>query len=281
MSPPIDLREHGEALLALFKQVQQQALEQNIEAALAGEPGVSLNRQGFAVVPIALASSAFQRQGVLVNQTGYGFHVLRRSSPAGVRLNVKVGGETQYMGPGDVIRGKFEGLQIQQGQGSVLAGTAYCLVELNPQGRFEQSPAAAGDVSAPQVLLGSMDSLGAITFSAEQAENTDPSGAASGIVTAFDVTGYSKLQLMIDTLSAAANATSFDLIPWWQTKGGSTVWFEQGTERISVPDTDTSGGRYRIVELPLDGGAGYMYFSIRNLLATARTGLSFFAVGLE
>jgi hypothetical protein len=115
------------------------------------------------------------------------------------------------------------------------------------------------------------------------AKNTDPSiqPNAGGQNGAFEVTGFKRLRVLIDTLSAAANATSFDLVPWTNQFPDASNWFEQGTARITVPDTNTTAGRFRTVSIDLDGGYGFMYLAVYNLLAAGRTGLGMVVIGVE
>lgn len=103
--------------------------------------------------------------------------------------------------------------------------------------------------------------------------------ATASSSTSFIVTGWKRVRVLIDMASGGANATSVDLIPWFR-EGNSALWYEQGGERISIPDTALTGGQYRVVTIPVLG-IGRMHLEIRNLLAAARTSLGFIVQGIE
>lgn len=96
---------------------------------------------------------------------------------------------------------------------------------------------------------------------------------------AFLVTGWKKLAVLVDTLSASANATSFNLSPWFL-DSDLAVWADDAIELIAVPDSTTTAQRYRTFTLDLTGLRGYLYFQIDSLLAAARTGLAFKVLGV-
>lgn len=100
------------------------------------------------------------------------------------------------------------------------------------------------------------------------------------VPTSFLVTGWKKVTVLIDTQTASANATSFTLTPhFWDPD--ASIWADQALEDIMVPDSTTTGQRYRAITLPLTGLRGRMYLQISSLLASARTGLAFKVLGVE
>lgn len=201
----------------------------------------------------------------------------REGSSAGGRLNFISAGRVTRIYPGCYFNAPVTGGMLQIADNSTTVGTALFTIIKNDGYDFREPPYDVQPAS-PTVLLGSISAAGVITF-VTVAENTDPTGSAAP-TGSFDVTGFKRIRLLINTLSNAANATSFDLIPWSNPTPLVDNWFEQGTQRIAVPDTDTTGGLLRVVTFDI-AGRGLMFFSIRNLLAAARTGLNFCVQGIE
>lgn len=201
----------------------------------------------------------------------------REGSAPGGRLNFVSAGRVTRLYPGCWFKAPVNGGVLQIAENSATVGTALFTIIKNEGYDFREPPYDVQPAS-PTSLLGSVDAAGTFTF-VTVAENTDPSGSAAP-TGSFNVTGFKRIRLLINTLSAAANATSFDLIPWSNPTPTVDNWFEQGTQRVSVPDTDATGGLLRVVTFDV-AGRGLMYFSIRNLLAAARTGLNFMVQGIE
>jgi hypothetical protein len=201
----------------------------------------------------------------------------REGSAAGGRLNFISAGRVTRIYPGCWFTAPVTGGVLQIADNSTNVGTALFTIIKNEGYDFREPPYDV-QPATPTVLLGAIDAAGTVTY-VTVAENTDPTGSAAP-TGSFNVTGFKRIRLLINTLSAAANATSFDLIPWVNPTPGVDNWFEQGTQRVSVPDTDSTGGLLRVVSFDV-AGRGLMYFSIRNLLAAARTGLNFCVQGIE
>ena len=228
---------------------------------------------GFAVEDVDLSSTVVVT-GKTIERTCYGLYYSPRGSAAGGLLTVNIGGDLKEFGPGDRITGWIERFDVKRHANSVTTGTARLVMLASPWVDIETFPGATAPGTATDVL-GTFPTTGALTF-VTVAEDTDPVGLNP--TGAFSISGFSKIRVLIDTLSAAANATSFDLVPWFSPNSDSN-WFEQGTERVSVPDTDVSGGRFRVLTFNV-AGRGQMYFAVRNLLAAGRTGLGFIVQGI-
>lgn len=218
-----------------------------------------------------------QKGGYSVNETGYGVVFLRRGSHPGARLKLNIGGELRSFAPGDSLYGYFEELKLERGDNSATSGPYLLAIIRHPSARYVESPASVATLP-PVTLLGTFGPTGVPTAYTTVAEDTDPSGAAP--TGAFDVSGFSAIRVFVDTNSGGGNATSFDLVPWYNPSQTAAGWHEQGTERVAVPDTDTTGGQYRVVVFNVTG-TGRMYLSIRNLLAAGRTGLGFAVQGIR
>lgn len=269
MTTPLALAEFLAALRA----------ETQVKAGFELEPRTRLVERGFEDVLVDLADSklAGDGGGYPLLARGYEITFLRRGSAPGALLQLAGGaGVTGAFAPGDSVRGYFESgdILLKLAPSSASFGKALLRIALQPQGRFGETPASIPP--NPVDLLGNSVTDSWVTV----AEDTDPDGAAP--VGSFDCSGWTKLRLLIDTQTAGDKATSFDLVPWSAPtiSNQQARWFEQGLERISVPDTDTTKGRYRVVVVAVSG-RGRMYFSIRNLLEAARTGLAFIIQGIE
>jgi len=208
-----------------------------------------------------------------IDRSCFGVYYSPRGSSRGGLLTLNIGGEIKDFGPGDKITGRIERMQLTQHASSAVIGNARLVLLSSPWADFTST--VGGDAAITD-LLGSVSHP--VSFVAV-AEDTDPDLALT--VGSFDVSGWKKIRVLIDTYgSGATSATSFDLIPF-VSPGSNTTWFENGLERISVPDADaTTGRRYRAIVLSVSG-RGRMYFAIRNLLASARTDLGFIVQGIE
>lgn len=214
-----------------------------------------------------------------VPRGGRALYYSPRGSARGGLLQLELGGQLKDFGPGDRITGTFDEFVVQRHPDSAELGIARLVITTSPWAELEAMLADPSQAAGTD-LLGTFNTPTPAFIAV--AEDTDPSGTAPA--GSFDCSGWNTIRLLIDTQTGGANATTFDLIPWALTNKNVTnvqaIWFEQGTERISVPDTDTTGGRYRVVIFNVKGRAR-MYFSIRNLQAAARTGLGFIVQGIN
>jgi hypothetical protein len=268
-SPALELARHLE-LLQL--ELQQRGL-------FSAAPVLKLDQSGFVDVSIDLSTAAIAGVGQMFPYRGFEVTFLRRVSTPGALLQIVVGGMSAPFAPGDKLDAHFENLVVKLAAGSVAAGTAVLRIALQPQAKFREFQGDTISVS-PAALLGTISPTGVITPAALQLKDLVPSGAQAG---AFNIGGWSTVLVLIDTTSNAGTATTFDLVPWYQTAGANAtnVWFEQGTERVSVPDTNASGGQYRVVVLRLSRAQGNCYLAINNLVAAARTGLLMAVLGVN
>lgn len=262
-----------------YAEAAKAALEAQYTKQIGDAPPVDLSSGSpFLDIPFSLATiSTAGAVGIPAPQFN-GVKVLyrREGSAAGGRLNFISAGRVTRIYPGCWFKAPVTGGMLQIAENSINVGTALFTIIKNDGYDFREPPYDV-QPATPTDLLGSVAADGTITY-VTVAEDTDPSGAAP--VGSFNVTGFKRIRLLINTLSNAANATSFDLIPWVNPTPGVANWHEQGTQRVSVPDTDTTGGLLRVVTWDV-AGRGLMYFSIRNLLAAARTGLNFYVQGIE
>lgn len=273
-------REDKGADVLSFAEDAKRLLENSIVRQQGDSPPQSLSEGSpFLDVPFDLATiAAATNVGIPANGFN-GAKVLyrREGSSAGGRINFVSAGRVTRLYPGCWFKAPVTGGTLQIADNSTNVGTALFTVIKNEGYDFREPPYDV-QPATPTVLLGAVDpASGTITY-VTVAEDTDPASAAP--VGSFNITGFSRIRVLINTLSAAANATSFDLIPWTNPTPGFNNWFEQGTQRISVPDTDVTGGLLRVVTFDV-AGRGLMYFSIRNLLAAARTGLNFCVQGIS
>lgn len=273
----------GEACVSDGAEVLEIArrFKRELEEAKVAPPGPnSMNEVGaFHDVPVNLATlAAAGAAGLPFTQKGVKLIYRRMGSNPGGRIDFVSAGRITQLYPGCRLEAPFDGGTFVIGQGSSAVGEAlFTVVKL--EGYDFNEP--QGDVNNPTsentYVLGSSSDAGVITY-VGVVEDTDPSGAAP--TGAFTINGFTGLIILIDGLSAAGNATSFDLVPWYDPNRDGD-WHEQGTERISVPDSDTSGQRYRVVAIKIQNCIGDMYFAIRNLLAAGRTGLAFAIIGVN
>lgn len=221
--------------------------------------------------------------------TGYGVIFLAKSSHPGAMLELDINGKWSTFSPGDRLRFPFQSLTIRLGYASPIgaAAKAYLLVSTSPEAWPEESNLFANQVRLPVDLLGETYSSEHVGGAFQQpktwvtiAEDTDPTLLAYGSAGTFEAHGFTRLRVLIDMLSNGANGLTCDLVPWYWAGGyAAGSWMEQGTERISVPDSDTSGRQYRVLTVPV-AGRGLMYFAIRNLTAAARTGVGLVIQGI-
>jgi hypothetical protein len=231
----------------------------------------------FDPVIIDLAQLATKQQ-IDVQGQGYGIYGLVQGSHPGARVRLKMnsnGGGIPNFAVGRRARGAFGSFTVEPETGCPAVGKLNLLVMRSPVSDFDEGMEQG--LSQPVQLLGSQATGGALNF-VTVAKDTDPSGATP--VGSFQIDGCSKLSVLVDGLSAAANATTFDLVPWSSRQDSGNTWCEQGTQRVSVPDSDTSGTRYRLVTFGCQG-KGLMYFAVRNLQGVARTGLGFYVEGYQ
>lgn len=267
----------GQEVMALATEFARRLGEAQVPAV----PERALNEVGAfdeAVVSLATLAAAGEQQ-LPFNKKGVRLIYRKMGSNPGGRLDFISAGRITQLYPGCRVEAPFDGGIMKLGQGSSQVGDAlFTIVKLEGYD-FREPYSEGGAGSVPQssniFLLGS-NAGGTITY-VTVAENTDPSGAQP--TGAFMANGFSGLVLLIDGQSAAANATSFDLIPWFDPNRDGD-WHEQGTQRISVPDSDSSGFRYRVVAYAIQPVNGDVYFSVRNLLAAARTGLNMAVIGV-
>lgn len=234
----------------------------------------------FSVVTVDLSDPAFSGKtgGTLGGSggiSGFGLVYLQRGSHPGALLELDCGGTIENFAPGDRVRASFSSVKIRRLPGSSQTGFARILVLLDPTVDYQEAEIL--DAAQPVALLGTFDDTGAPSQYITVTEDTDPTG--SGLASAFDISGWNQIEVWMDGNSAAANATSWDVVPWCDPAYGGN-WHEQGTARLAIPDTDTTGGRFRMFTMSV-AGRGRMAFAVRNLLAAARTGVGFAIRGIR
>ncbi len=267
----------SEALLILAQKIATLTAEINLSSRINAAPA-QIQEQKFIDVPINLANADLAGSGLALPFGGYEISYLRRTSTPGGLLQLADTGAAKPFAPGDKVELAFPaGQLLKLATGSVAAGTAMLRIAQLPLAKFHEYQGDNINIT-PTALLGSITAAGAVTF-VTVAKDVIPSGAATG---SFSISGWSTILVLIDTTSAAGTATTFDLVPWYQPPGlaASAVWFEQGTERVSVPDTNVSGGQYRVVAIDLTRAQGNLYLAINNLLAAGRTGLGLCVLGV-
>lgn len=251
----------------------------------------------FLDIPILLTSIPVPGGLSLNSLAGKEVIFLREGSHPGARFTIVSGGVIAGIYPGCRFKVPLTGAQLllnnygaSNGYGAVISspytapgsdnlflfqpGQQSAVFRVIKNDGFDfQEPPYKVDQSTPIVILA--DAItGLSTF---VAKDTPPADEASN--GAFEITGWERIRIMIDTFSNGANATSFELVPWVDPIRGG-IYYQQGTERIYVPDTDVTAGRYRILDVAVCG-YGVMYFEIRNLLSASRTGLGFWIWGIR
>lgn len=193
-----------------------------------------------------------------------------QSSPAG-RVTVNMGGEFQNLEPGDRLDGYFEGFQVKRGDDSAAVGKAELVIITDRDADFIE-PIEKNVPSADAAkLLGNVDTGTFVTL----AEDTQPSGTPAN---QFDTTGWKKIRVYVDG-QAANTMTSADFIPW--NKDAASRWNEQGEAMKSIPDSASSGYRYRSFVFELEPKSGVMAFELRNLLPAGQTQVGIIVEGIE
>lgn len=233
------------------------------------------------ILSIDLSDAKASAGGLQLQAPGaYGLVALKNGSNPGARLKLTVNGsEARQFGPGSTFTGPFDSLLALREDGSAATGFLQVLVLDSPFASFNEANVTA---LAPVALLGTR--VGAVYNFVLVAEDTDPVNGALNVTGAFDVSGFSKIRVLIDGRTGGVDFTTADLVPFSSpdyTPAAGGTWFEQGLERVSIPDTDAVGSeRYRSVVLDVTG-VGFLYLAIRNLLLAARTGLSFYVEGIR
>lgn len=234
----------------------------------------------FQVIPVDL--SLLSSAGVSLNfaVSGVELYFRREGSTPGARLVLLVGGEFKTIYPGCRVVGPFEGFGVAQDTYGATAGLAQLVVVKRKEFTFfEPHDLPVPALPNPVDLLGSYNrGSGAYTFVAV-AENTQPSGATP--TGSFLTQGFSLLRVLVDG-QAANTLESVDLVPWFLQPGSSgNVWFEQGSEMVSLPDSIATAYRYRVFTFPVYGGPWRLFFEVRNLLPAGQTRLGFMVQGLR
>lgn len=227
--------------------------------------------------PINLGASGINTTGYLISTPGYALIYKKDGSANGGRLDVECdGGKISDFAPGQVLRGYFDKLVLRRADRSSLSGLANLLVVTRPDFDLDEldGDAPGAHPFAPVDLWG--DSR-AGTFQAVT-EDAQASGASDG----FDVTGYKRIRVIVDTRTGGVNATSFTII-WYFRESNTGLWAENGVAgRVDVPDSLPTGERYRIFEQEIRcSGRMYPFVPSSLLLAAGRTGLSFIVQGIE
>lgn len=230
--------------------------------------------QPFDVKVIDMAAAGIDTAGQRIGG-GHKLIFLKDGSTVGARLDVAFGGSpsTIPLAPGQTVRCRFSDAQVVRNARSAVKGTAKLLVVRDAQADYTED-LSAGDSG----LLAAVDLIGTASSSTfvAVAEDTQPSGAAPQ--GSFNVTGFKTLRVLVDG-QAANTLTTADLIPWSRDPD-SGLWFEGGGELVSVPDSASSGYRYRSFLMSVRG-FGLMFFEIRNLLPAGATQLGFIVQGVE
>lgn len=216
----------------------------------------------------------------LPNCKGKKFVYRRGGSFPGGAFQLRLNG--QNMGdifPGTIITAPFETAEIQMHPRSCRGGKARFTTFANPSDGIVES-ANDGIYFEPYDLLGSVGlgpdhaAFGATSF-VTIAEDT----ALNTSTQVFDVTGVRKLRVWLDMVSAAAAATTVDLVPKVVVSADAVLTIvDNAMGRISVPDSSSSGEQYRVLSVDIDALVPktlpqqfLLGFEVRNLLAAART----------
>lgn len=216
--------------------------------------------------------------GQPMSQDGWSIRFLRSGSSPGARLELSFDGNpvNKNFTPGQEVGGGFKGFTLKRAASSSRVGFARLAISTSPLAWCAED--FRQDVVQPQALLGSLNPDGSPNTYVTVAEDTDPSGVAP--VGSYDFSGWNDLAYLIDGQSAAGNFTTADIV-FWTDPGYLGNWHEEGTlSRISIPDSDTSGARYRSFMRSVRG-TGREYPAVRNLQAIARTGLGFIVIGVD
>lgn len=234
-----------------------------------GSPFAELRLDLAAAAPWA----ALGGDGHIIGKSGHGLVYRRQGSNPQGRLTIEIGGDVTELYPGMQLMGRFDAFRVRRASSSGTSGQARLVILERPDVTYQEPQDAVGLPFDPVDLLG----VSSTNTYIDVAEDTQPSGASP--VGSFTFTGFSKLRVLVNTLSDGDNATTFDLIPWFQPANNAN-WFEQGLARISIPDTDVTKYQYRVFTIDVSG-SGKMYFEIRNLLEAARITLGFIVQGIR
>lgn len=269
-----DILEYAEAAT---KAELDASLAQSVQKATAANAAsASLPFQDF---PIDLATlNTAGVAGLPFNLSGVRLIYRREGSAPGGRIDYVSGGRLTRMYPGCVVDAPLGAGNLYIASGSCIVGTALFTVVQLPGYDYREPIGNNVIVSVPPNLN--------LNASKTIVKDTDPTGATP--VGSFDPTGFEYVRAIIDTQTGGVGAVSFDLVPWVRDDlapsymgASANTWFEQGNERISVPDTITSsGGRYRAVTFSVVG-KGIMAFAVNNLQLPARTGLDVIFEGIR
>lgn len=227
--------------------------------------------RGFAVYDLDLSAPANTKDSELAGtgrnlEGGYGLlYRKRRSSPGGI-LEIPTFDLPDFA-PGDVIEGFFEQCVVKRSSRSAQVGRAQLLIFTRPDVRLVEPPEVRGLLYDPIDLLGTSSTPTFISVT----EDTQPSGASP--TGSFSISGARRIRVLMDGRTGGVDATEWDVI-WWHREPNSAIWYEVGTERISIPDSAATGYRYRSFLYEVRGN-GLLYPEVRNLLAAARTGVGF------
>lgn len=202
----------------------------------------------------------FRESGVEVIFSQYG------SSP-GALLQINAGGVLTKIGRGARLRQPFEGFTISAAEGCATTGFARFVVIKNP-GYDYQEPYETDAGVRQTTLLGGTDSAGLLTFTSVNAD-TNPSGASPA--GSFDVSGWKAIDVYLDS---GADGRTFDLVCWFQPRG-STQWFQnQGAFQSFGTTTGlTTTLRTQQFTMGLFGEAGKLYFAPVNMSAGTAVGV--------
>lgn len=249
--------------------------------AVAGIPSKArklLSEGGVTVHSVELADTDLPKGKQLKVPAGYAIRFLRHGSNPGARLELSSSGTrvSDFFAPGQVVRGGFDTLVVKLARGGARAGKASFGVFKEP----------STDLSEDLIMsaIGPVDLLGATNLAGDPVtyvtvtEDTDPSGANP--TGSFDASGWELLRIFTDGNSAGGNATTWDFVPFVNPTYDGTTWHEQTGDVIPVPDSISSGQRYRCFTVPW-AGRGLGAFAIRNLLAAGRTGVGLIVQGLR
>jgi hypothetical protein len=235
-----------------------------LDAALGS--GNELNRNGVQLVTLNLADAALLNGKQIPEAVGKGLRLLRHGSNPGARLELSFSGTPadNLWAPGKAIRGGFDGISVKLAKGSARVGIATLAIVKSGLDDFSED-LLIGAIG-PVDLLGTSDVNGDVSTYVSVAKNTDPAGANP--TGSFDGSGWELLRVLVDTgAAAAANCTTLELHPWTNPYYSGSNWFNQSIDVISVPDTPTSGGRYRSLTVPW-AGRGMGYFGVYNVAGT-------------
>lgn len=228
---------------------------------------------GFTDHLIDLSATGINTTGYTVDSAGYGIIYRREGSNPQGRLNLDIGGVVYDFYPGAAIKGYFTKATAIRSARSSTVGPARLVVLGRSDAEFiEPSVELPGEPVSPVDLLGNSVTPTWVTVP----ENTQPAGATPA--GSFITTGWKTIRLLLDINDGTAG-TSLDIVPWVR-EPNSGLWFEQGTQRVSIPDSDTTAYRYRVVTFDTFGAAR-MYFQPVLVLPAGVVNINQIAQGLR